>query len=76
MTTAREVVSPGADCVRTDQSAAGAARIMTRTGVGALPVCGPDSKIKGVVTDRDVADVARSMPHPGTGDLVEALSSD
>lgn len=54
MTTAREVMSPGADCVQTDQSAADAARIMTDAGVGALPICGPDDKIKGVVTDRDI----------------------
>ncbi|SCK08197.1 CBS domain-containing protein [Streptomyces sp. WMMB 322] len=54
MTTARELMTPGADCVQSDQSAADAARIMTRDGVGALPICGPDDKIKGVVTDRDI----------------------
>ena len=27
---------------------------MTELGVGALPICGPDNKIKGVVTDRDL----------------------
>lgn len=55
MTTAREVMNPGADCVRSDQSAADAARIMTEAGVGALPICGQDDgKIKGVVTDRDL----------------------
>lgn len=54
MTTAREVMHPGAECVRTHETAADAARIMTEKGVGALPICGPDDKIKGVVTDRDI----------------------
>lgn len=54
MTTARQVMSGGAECVRTDQSAADAARLMAELKVGALPICGPDNKIKGVVTDRDL----------------------
>lgn len=54
MTTARELMSPGADCVQTDQTAADAARIMSEAGVGSLPICGQDDKIKGVVTDRDI----------------------
>ena len=54
MTTAREIINPGADCVRTDQTAADAATLMTRLGVGALPICGKDDKLKGVVTDRDL----------------------
>ncbi|GGO45874.1 signal transduction protein [Streptomyces daqingensis] len=54
MTTARDVMSPGAEYVKTDQTAADAARIMTRTGLGALPICGKDDKLKGVVTDRDI----------------------
>lgn len=52
--TAREIMKSGVECVRTDQTAADAARIMAASGVGALPICGPDDKIKGVVTDRDV----------------------
>ncbi|GAA2364529.1 CBS domain-containing protein [Saccharopolyspora halophila] len=54
MTTARDIMHVGAECVRTDQSAADASRIMAEQKVGALPICGPDDKIKGVVTDRDV----------------------
>ncbi len=54
MTIARELMSSGADCVQTDETAADAARMMTRLGVGALPICGKDKKIKGVVTDRDL----------------------
>lgn len=54
MTSARDMMHVGAECVRTDQTAADASRIMAEQKVGALPICGPDDKIKGVVTDRDV----------------------
>lgn len=54
MTTAREIMTGGATCVRTDQTAADAARLMAEHKVGALPLCGPDNKVKGVVTDRDL----------------------
>jgi len=137
MATAREIMTPSAECVQTDQTAGQAARRMTELQVGALPICGPDNKIKGVVTDRDLvrkvfgngrdgsfpagdlnqaeavtvgaddsaedvlatmtnhkvrrlpvidnqklvgmialADVARSLPNPQVGELVEALSAD
>jgi len=54
MTTAREIMTQSAECVRTDETAADASRTMTRLGVGALPICGQDNKVKGVVTDRDL----------------------
>jgi CBS domain-containing protein len=54
MTTARDIMTPGTTCVSTKDSAADAARLMGELGVGALPICGPGAKIKGVVTDRDL----------------------
>ncbi|MEU7569704.1 CBS domain-containing protein [Streptomyces fradiae] len=138
MTTAREIMTEGAECVREDETALDAARKMTRLGVGALPVCGTDDRLKGMLTDRDIvvkvlgegrdpadctagelaqgeavtigaddgadeilrtmtrhkvrrlpvidghdlvgivaqADVARALPEPRVGDLLEALSTD
>lgn len=138
MTTARDIMTPSTDCITTKETAADAARRMGELGVGALPICGPDRKVKGVVTDRDlvvkvaaqgrdlgsfpagdlnqaeavtigaddpveetlstmtrhgvrrlpvidgedlvgmvsVADVARALPNPAVGDLVEALSAE
>ncbi|MBB3662277.1 MULTISPECIES: CBS domain-containing protein [Prauserella salsuginis group] len=55
MPTAREIMTSGVECVDTDQTAADAARLMARHRVGAVPICGPDNKLKGVVTDRDIA---------------------
>ncbi|MFI0900455.1 CBS domain-containing protein [Streptomyces sp. NPDC020983] len=138
MTTAREIMTPGAQCVGEDETVLDAARTMTDLGVGALPICGNDDRLKGVVTDRDIvvkvlgrgkdpastrtrelaqgkavtigadddaeeilrtmsshktrrlpvidghrlvgmvaqADVARSLPNPKVGELLQALSTD
>lgn len=54
MTTAREIMTSGAECVRSDQSVADASRMMAEQHVGALPIRGKDNRIKGVVTDRDL----------------------
>lgn len=51
---ARDIMTPGNECVGTKDSAGDAARMMGKLGVGALPICGPDGKLKGVVTDRDL----------------------
>lgn len=54
MTTARDLMSPGAECVGSEESVQQAAERMAQLGVGALPICGTDEKLKGVLTDRDV----------------------
>ena len=54
MTTAREIMTEGADCARSDETLADAARKMRDLGVGALPICGDDDRLKGMVTDRDI----------------------
>lgn len=54
MTTAREIMHVGAECVRERQSVAEAARIMKERGVGALPICGENDRLLGIVTDRDI----------------------
>ncbi|MFF0549646.1 CBS domain-containing protein [Streptomyces sp. NPDC004311] len=138
MTTAREIMTPDATCIGANETALDAARKMTELGVGALPICGTDEKLKGMLTDRDIvvkvlgagkdpaqvkagdlaqgeavtigadddaaeilrtmsdhkvrrlpvidghtlvgivaqADVARALPDPQVGDLLEALSTD
>lgn len=54
MTVVREVMNPNTACVSSDGTAADAARQMQHHGIGALPISGPDNKIKGMVTDRDL----------------------
>jgi CBS domain-containing protein len=138
MATAREIMSADAECVGESESVLAAAKKMTELGVGALPICGNDDRLKGMLTDRDIvvkvlgadrdpgtttagelsqgeavtigadddaqeilrtmtahkvrrlpvidghrlvgvvaqADVARALPDPQVGDLVQALSTD
>ncbi|MER7661527.1 MULTISPECIES: CBS domain-containing protein [unclassified Streptomyces] len=54
MTTAREIMTGGAECIGAEESVLQAARKMTDLGVGALPICGTDNRLKGVLTDRDI----------------------
>ncbi|MGQ0629652.1 MAG: CBS domain-containing protein [Sporichthyaceae bacterium] len=55
MTTAREIMTAGAVCARSDESITTAARRMADLDVGALPICGPDDRLAGMLTDRDIA---------------------
>ncbi|MGW9407334.1 CBS domain-containing protein [Streptomyces diastaticus] len=54
MTTAREIMTGGAQRVGEQETALEAARRMTTPEVGALPVRGTDDRLKGVITDRDI----------------------
>ncbi|MDQ0945959.1 CBS domain-containing protein [Streptomyces sp. V1I1] len=138
MTTAREIMTAGAECIGAQETVLEAAKKMTEMGVGALPICGTDERLKGMLTDRDIvvkvlgagkdpaevkagdlaqgeavtigadddaeeilrtmsehkvrrlpvidghilvgmvaqADVARALPDPKVGDLLQALSTD
>ncbi|MGW9191590.1 CBS domain-containing protein [Streptomyces rubiginosohelvolus] len=138
MTAAREIMTSGTECAAENETVLDAAKKMKDLGVGALPICGTDNKLKGVLTDRDIvirvlgagkdpaackvgelaqgeavtigaddpaeeilrtmtshkvrrlpvidghtlvgmvatADVARALPDPQVGDLIEALSTD
>ena len=54
MTVARELMTPDPTCVKEDQTLAEAARMMRDLDVGALPICGNDERLKGMLTDRDI----------------------
>lgn len=54
MTTARDLMTPGAECVNVDESLSDAAKKMRDLNVGALPICGADNRLAGVLTDRDI----------------------
>ncbi|RZS36565.1 CBS domain protein [Herbihabitans rhizosphaerae] len=54
MTTAREIMTADPTCARTSDTILDAARSMADRGIGALPVCGEDDKLKGMITDRDI----------------------
>lgn len=50
----REVMSGNLVSVAPEESAAVAARLLSRYNVGSLPVCSREGKLRGVVTDRDI----------------------
>ncbi|WP_431909504.1 CBS domain-containing protein [Nonomuraea jabiensis] len=52
--TARDVMHPGAECIGAHETLDRAAQLMRNMNVGALPVCGPDERVKGIITDRDI----------------------
>ncbi|MFJ4338251.1 CBS domain-containing protein [Streptomyces sp. NPDC088915] len=54
MTTAREIMTAGAECIGANETVLDAAKKLTELGVGALPICGTDEKLKGMLTDRDI----------------------
>jgi CBS domain-containing protein len=54
MTTARDLMNPVPHFIRGTESVAAAAARMTELGVGALPICGEDNRLHGMLTDRDI----------------------
>lgn len=54
MTTAREIMHTGATCIQENETLEDAARRMSELDVGALPICGEDDRLHGIITDRDI----------------------
>ena len=54
MTLARDLMTPDPTCVKEHQTLVHAARMMRDLDVGALPICGDDDRLKGMLTDRDI----------------------
>jgi CBS domain-containing protein len=54
MTTARDLMTKPAECVRTSDTLVTAAQRMRDLDVGAMPICGDDDRLAGVITDRDI----------------------
>jgi len=52
--TARDVMTPGAECIGENDSILDAAKRLAELDVGAMPICGEDNRLKGMLTDRDI----------------------
>jgi CBS domain-containing protein len=52
--TAREVMTGDAECVSSESTIREAAKQLASLDVGALPICGEDDRLKGMLTDRDI----------------------
>jgi CBS domain-containing protein len=75
MTTAREIMTPGATYLEAQHSVADAAQQMASDDIGAMPVCDGEGKLIGMVTDRDlvvrVLSEGRDPSATTIGDVVE-----
>jgi CBS domain-containing protein len=72
---ARDVMTSGAECVGERDSILDAAKRLAELDVGAMPICGEDNRLKGMLTDRDiVVKVLAQGKDPGNttaGDLAQ-----
>jgi CBS domain-containing protein len=53
-TKARDVMSEDCTCIGENETVAEAAKQLARLNVGAMPICGEDNRLKGMLTDRDI----------------------
>jgi CBS domain-containing protein len=51
---ARDIMSTDVTSLGAEDSALDAAKKMRELDVGALPICGKDNRLKGMITDRDI----------------------
>jgi len=73
--TAREVMTGGAECIGENDTILDAARRLAELNVGAMPICGEDDRLKGMLSDRDIViKVLAKGKDPGStraGELAE-----
>ena len=51
---ARDVMTSPCECIGEKDTVTDAARRLSELGVGSMPICGEDDRLKGMVTDRDI----------------------
>jgi CBS domain-containing protein len=59
--TVRDAMHEGCECVGESQSVLDAAKRMEQLDFGAMPICGQDDRLKGMITDRDI--VVKVLAH-------------
>jgi CBS domain-containing protein len=51
---ARDVMTPDPECIGENETVLDAAKRLAQLDVGAMPICGDDERLKGMLTDRDI----------------------
>jgi len=51
---ARDIMSDDCTCIGENDSVLDAAKRLAELDVGAMPICGEDDRLKGMITDRDI----------------------
>ena len=54
MATARDIMTGGVECIGENDTVLDAAKRLADLDVGAMPICGEDNRLKGMLTDRDI----------------------
>ena len=52
--TVRDIMTEGCECAGENDTVADAAKKLKELGVGSMPICGEDDRLKGMITDRDI----------------------
>jgi CBS domain-containing protein len=84
MTTARDIMSESTECAQITETVSQAAQKMRDLGVGALPICGEDNRLQGMITDRDIVvktvadgtDPSQATVQDFAGDEVVTIGAD
>jgi CBS domain-containing protein len=53
-TKARDIMTPDCACVGENDTVLDAAKRLAELDIGAMPICGEDDRLKGMLTDRDI----------------------
>lgn len=71
----REVMTKPVIRISADETVEVAARTLTHYNIGALPVCGSDGRLRGLITDRDlVTRCVASGRNPGTTKVSQIMT--
>ncbi|MBQ8003614.1 MAG: CBS domain-containing protein [Oscillospiraceae bacterium] len=62
--TVRRIMNSNVVYLTPDDTAARAARLLHRHNIGMLPVCSKDGRLRGIVTDRDIAVRCVALDNP------------
>jgi CBS domain-containing protein len=74
MTTAKDIMHTGATCIGEHETVFAAAQHMRDLGVGALPICGDDDRLHGMITDRDIVVKCIAAGHDPTATTAGELA--
>ena len=76
MTTARDIMTSGAEYVETTTTVLEAAKKLASANIGALPIC-DNEKLKGMITDRDiVVKVLAEGKDPATTKVIDLVQGE
>ena len=76
-TTARDIMTTDVGSIDENATALDAAQKMKELDVGALPICGADERLKGMITDRDiVVSVLAAGKDPASTKVIDVSAGD